>query len=1220
MIQSELYKKVLEYAFGMCRKDGKASVNADYFVTALLNLVLAESRAELDVIPEIYIYNKSAVKKELADVSRIFSRYNIDLMDVAVKLESAVRQSPASEDAGAKFQVLERAAVDKVSEAGKSELTTTDMLEIMLDDPTEYICTYITSAGKKPEQEQPQAEQPQKDERSQNEESASQQDEQSAALDAVEYLRSTLFDDITAHDEDNDNEVLPDSDHKRAFAPRRQYSDSERYGGYGAPTAQSRKVDDSMPTVKTSANLTLMEHAKNIKDIQGKLLGKVFGQDLAVEMFVSGYFQAELVSMIMKGRKKPRATFLFAGPPGVGKTFLAESAAEVLGLPFKRFDMSEYSNNESGLEFAGTDKVYKGAHEGAVTGFVAEHPRCILLFDEVEKAHLNVIHLFLQILDAGRLRDTFTEREVDFSDTIIILTTNAGKKLYEDPDIINLSGVPRKTILRALATEKRTDGTPFFPEAVCSRFAAGNVVMFNRLGAHDLLNIAGKELRVHAEALREKTGVGIEIDDDINYAVLYSEGGKADARAIRGRAVNFFYRELYEFYRLASSDKKASAFNKIVMSVEPSGDKKIAELFAPVVDPEVLIFAGGELKSRCEDNLSGVTAHFAADLETAKNIIVENDISVIICDVKCGQRSGRRTVLNLEDIDSEGRDFFNYIVQNVATPLYVLGGGYDITSEELLSFSRNGAMGVINLTNGDGEQATQSKSFSEQILEKCNIAKQQRNMKELSSSRKILSYQTAQSYDGETAKITLFDLQLSVAVDAEDDSVLSGMSRPEVKFGDVIGAEDAKRELGYFTEFLRSPKLFAKNGVRPPKGILLYGPPGTGKTLLAKALAGESDVTYIAAEGNGFLSKYVGEGPRLVHELFATARKYAPAVLFIDEIDAVGISRADLSADNDTTSEILTALLTEMDGFKSHPDRPVFVLAATNVGVDGSGKKQLDPALLRRFDRRIMVDLPNKAERERFLHMQCERNQNVKLSDAQIANLAVRSTGMSLADLASITEMALRDALKTPDFAVTDDVMEEAFEQYNSGEVKKWSDETLLRTARHECGHALMCWLGGETPSYLTIVARDGHGGYMQHADREDKQIYTKSDMFAIIRTALGGRAAELVYYGDEDGVTTGPSGDLAHATSVAEGLICTYGMDEKIGLGSIDTTKIMYTPYYSVIRDRVNEILDEQLQIAKRAITACRAAIDELVSVLLDNNKLKGEQIDEILKKFVDR
>ncbi|MDE7165239.1 MAG: AAA family ATPase [Clostridiales bacterium] len=1197
MIQSELYRKVLEYAFGMCRKDGKVSVNADYFVVALLNLVLAESRAELDVIPEIYIYNKAAVKKELADVSGIFSRYNINVMDVAVKLENAVRQSPIDEESGAKFQAFERAAVQKVGEAGKQELTTADMLELLLDRPTEFICAYITSAGIRPEHENEQAERTQKSEQRSDDEQAASSEESTLAAD-IEFLKKSLYGDITAHDGDDD---IPTGDYKRAFTPRG--SDGDRFGGYGM-TAEARSASEP---------ITLIEHAKKVKNIQNKLLGKVFGQDLAVEMFVSGYFQAELVSMIMKGRKKPRATFLFAGPPGVGKTFLAETAAEVLGLPFRRFDMSEYSNHEAALDFAGTDKVYKGAHEGAVTGFVAQNPRSILLFDEVEKAHLNVIHLFLQMLDAGRLRDTFTEREVDFSDTIIILTTNAGKKLYEDPDIINLSGVPRRTILRALATEQRTDGTPFFPEAVCSRFASGNVVMFNRLGAHDLLNIASKELKLNAAALYEKTGVNIEIADDINYAVLYSEGGKADARAIRGKAVNFFYRELYEFYRLASSDKNSSAFKKIVLSVEPSRDSKIADLFAPVENPEVLIFAGDELQKRCEQNLSGITAHFASDLESAKNIIAENDISVIICDVKCNQRSGRQSVLNLEDIDSEGRDFFYYAVQNVATPLYVLGGGYEITSEELLSFSRNGAMGVISL-------ADEQKSFSARILEKCNIAKQQRNLTELARSRKVLSYQSAQEQiDGETANITLFDLKLSVAVDAEDDSVLSGVSRPDVKFADVIGAEDAKRELGYFTEFLHNPKLFAKNGVRPPKGILLYGPPGTGKTMLAKALAGESEVTYIAAEGNGFLNKFVGEGPRLVHELFATARKYAPAVLFIDEIDAIGISRAELSADNDATSEVLTALLTEMDGFKSHPDRPVFVLAATNIGVDGSGKKRLDPALLRRFDRRIMVDLPNKAEREQFLRMQCERNQNIRLSDEQIKNIAVRSTGMSLADLASVTETALRDALKSPDFAVTDDVMEEAFESYNSGEVKKWNDDTLLRTARHECGHALLCRLSGETPSYLTVVARDSHGGYMQREGREDKQVYNKADMLAIIRTALGGRAAELVYYGDEDGVTTGPSSDLAHATSVAEDLICTYGMDEKIGLGSIDTSKIMYTPYFAVVRERVNEILGQQLELAKRAIAEYKPAVDELVQSLLDNNKLKGEQIDEILKKYIN-
>ena len=1189
MDQSELYKNVLQYAADMCRKDGKSSISADYFLAALLNIVLAESRAELDGIPEIQIRDMQSAKAEIEAVRNILSRYKTDIMDAAVRLEAEVRGSADDYSLGMKFAHLQMNALMRAQSNGKDLLTTDMILAAMLEEPTAFVSKYITSGTRGESERTAPAPSPEQD------------------------------------DGKRENSGYADSDEKGMFAgerPKRPVPMPQPTSGSGNRFGLNTHDGNNMPPEQPAQPQqptqpphvdALMEHAKKVKDVQGKLLDKVFGQDLAVEMFVSGYFQAELVSMLMQKRRKPRATFLFAGPPGVGKTFLAECSAEVLGLPYKRFDMSEYSHNEANLEFAGTDKVYKGSHPGLVTSFVDQNPRCIILFDEVEKAHINIIHLFLQILDAGRIRDSFTEQEVDFSNTILIFTTNAGKRLYEDPDIVNLSGVPRKTVLRAIADDTRPDGSPFFPAAICSRFAAGNVVMFNHLGAHDLLQIAGKEMAVHADLLHEKTGVKIEIGDDINYAVLYSEGGKADARAIRGKAVNFFYRELYEFYRLASAEKNANPFDTIRIKVEKSDDPKISELFSAADNTEVLVFTDGETARTAQGLLSSVRVHVADDLEKAKTIIVENDISIILCDVKCNQRSGRRDVLNLEDIDSAGRDFFNYVSQNVNIPLYVLGGNYDITGEELMSFSRNGAMGVISL--GD--------DFAKQVTEKCNIAKQQRSMLDLARSRKVLSYQSAQSFTdgGKTAEIVLFDLKLTVAVDAEDgDSILNNVSRPDVTFADVIGAEDAKRELGYFTEFLKNPKLFAKNGVRPPKGILLYGPPGTGKTLLAKALAGESEVTYIAAEGNSFLSKWVGEGPAKVHELFATARKYAPAVLFIDEIDAIGISRADLSADNDSTSEILTAFLTEMDGFKSHPDRPIFVLAATNIGVDGSDRKQLDPALLRRFDRRIMVDLPNKAEREQFIRMQAAKNANIKVSDSQISNIAMRSTGMSLADLASIMEMALRDSLKNPDFAVTDETIEEAFETYNSGEVKKWNDDTLVRTARHEAGHALMCWLGGETPSYLTIVARDNHGGYMQHADGENKQVYTKQDLLNLVRTSLGGRAAEVAYYGKEDGVTTGPSSDLQHATRTVEQLICTYGMDEQLGLGCVDLSKLMYTPYYSVVRERTNRILAEQFDITVKAISDNKHALDLLVEALLQKNKLRGEEIDEILKGSAKR
>ena len=215
-----------------------------------------------------------------------------------------------------------------------------------------------------------------------------------------------------------------------------------------ADTTETEIIDEKNNNLKPREQISLM--TKKVKNMQKQLSSVVFGQDNAINIFVSGYFQAELRNLTDKSNKKPRATYLFAGPPGVGKTFLAEQAAEMLKIPFMRFDMREFSERDALMELLGTNKSFKGDKEGALTGFVEKNPKCVLLFDEIEKANIAVIHLFLQVLDAGRLRDTNTGREVDFSQAVIIFTTNAGRKIYEDSLTPNLSSVSRKNNFKGI--------------------------------------------------------------------------------------------------------------------------------------------------------------------------------------------------------------------------------------------------------------------------------------------------------------------------------------------------------------------------------------------------------------------------------------------------------------------------------------------------------------------------------------------------------------------------------------------------------------------------------------------------------------------------------------------------------------------------------------------------------------------------------------------------
>lgn len=968
---------------------------------------------------------------------------------------------------------------------------------------------------------------------------------------------------------------------------------------------------------KPSVKEEISKLVDKVKTLQSELLDTVYGQDNAVNVFTTGYFQAELLSMTDIDRKKPRATYLFAGPPGVGKTFLAEVAAEKLSLPFMRFDMSEYADKEANLEFCGSDKVYKNAKSGNVTGFVSEHPKCILLFDEVEKAHLCVIHLFLQMLDAGRLRDNYTDEEVSFKDAIIIFTTNAGKQLYESESDGDFSSLSRKVVLKALRNDiNPLSGSSYFPAALCSRFASGNVIMFNHIMAHDLRHIAKKEILRSASNFSKNAGVSVDIDEKVYTALLFSEGGNADARMIKSRAESFFNGEIYELLRLVASDKvqtSISDLTKIEFVTEIDESSEAYNLFFGEEKLTALVFGSDKTVRNCKKVCKDVEIISAKTVDEAKNIISHKDICVILIDLSYGKR-GSVKYLNIEDQESISADMFDYLTKlGQSLPVYVLEtSAYSLTEEEKMSLFKEGARDVVRLDDKIGNALKQI----------CVNVYQQQNMNLLAKTNKVVSFTTAQtvSKNGKKATIKLIDFDMAAAVDAEDScGFVTKNNKPDVDFDDIIGAQDAKSELKYFAEYLRSPKKFAAAGVKMPKGALLYGPPGTGKTMLAKALAAQSGVTFIYTEGNKFLKKYVGEGTEKVHDLFRSARKYAPTIVFIDEIDAIAKER---HGDERVAAgeETLTALLAEMDGFNVDSTKPVFVLAATNFDVAPGSPRSLDQALVRRFDRRIYVDLPTDEERKQFMLRKCAKNAMFDIGEQDIDNLAVRTVGMSLSDLDSIFEFALRQALRAELNKVKADILDEAFETYVNGEKKNWSEAEVERVARHEAGHAFLCWQSGETPSYLTIVARSDHGGYMQHDSTEKKTIYTKDELLSRIRVALGGRAAEIVCYGECGGVSTGASGDLVSATAIAERIVCSYGMVDECGLAVSDPRTLRSGDVAKEVRKAVNKLLSEQMAQAIEKIRANKDMLDVLSNELMQKSHLSANEISELFLPYKDR
>ena len=446
--------------------------------------------------------------------------------------------------------------------------------------------------------------------------------------------------------------------------------------------------------------------------------------------------------------------------------------------------------------------------------------------------------------------------------------------------------------------------------------------------------------------------------------------------------------------------------------------------------------------------------------------------------------------------------------------------------------------------------------------------------------------------------------------------------KKKTTFADVAGADEEKEELEEIVEFLKNPQKYNTLGARIPKGVLLIGPPGTGKTLLAKAVAGEAGVPFFSISGSDFVEMFVGVGASRVRDLFETAKKNSPCIVFIDEIDAVGRQRGTgLGGGHDEREQTLNQLLVEMDGFGANEG--VIMIAATNR------PDILDPALLRpgRFDRQVMVGYPDINGREAILKV---HSREKPLSpDVKLRNVAKQTAGFTGADLANLLNEAALLAARKDKKAITQTEIEEAAIKVVVGTEKKskvMSDHEKKLTAYHEAGHAI-CFYACDTQDpvhQISIIPRGMAGGYTMPLPTEDKSYSSKKEMEEDIVVALGGRVAEKLVMGD---ISTGASNDIEKATKTATNMVVKYGMSDT--LGPINYTSgsnevfigrdMGHTKNYSEetaakIDAEIHRIIDEAYKKTETILNAHMPKLHEVAAYLMKHEKMAGEVFDQVM------
>lgn len=980
-----------------------------------------------------------------------------------------------------------------------------------------------------------------------------------------------------------------------------------------SPECEEDDIDD-FDFVDDEDTNSLEKLSSDMRQLTSVLLSEIIGQDAAVMKFVKGYYQGEL-HQNFEGAKRPRHTFFLFGPPGVGKTFLADTfmkyEEEEHDIPSKTYRMSEHTGRDATDIFIGTLKTYSNSKPGGLTTFVKENPRCIIFFDEIEKTTPDVIKIFLHILGDGEVQDRSTEEIVSFRDATLIFGSNVGKMLYED-ETVNLETVPERVIINAIEKDEA------FPKEIVSRVSAGTPILFNRITTKNLVEMINRKFEKVVEGMEKTYNAHINYSSNLPLMFIFNRGAGIDARVATSKAIQFLEFEVLEILKHRQNNSNFDKVREVNIDIDITGvDPLIENLFKTDYEEKVLFFTSEKEEVIKKIKADNITIIATDSVEEFNKYILQN-VSAVYIDPFLGDiddsAEENEKILSVSDYNTQGvRLYWNVIEKFPEMPLYILERDIEFSEIDRITFFQEGATGIIKL------DLSRPESFSRELKQSVNDRYMESKANDFIRQGFVVAYNTKQIVSEDESKIDVvfYDLKKRMAVDLDDkDAYTTDETRPKITFDDVIGAEDAKKELRRFVEYIKNPKEAIEQDREPARGILLYGPPGTGKTLLAKALAGETKCAFFETSAAEFKDSLVGSSEKNIKKIFDRARAAAPAIIFIDEIDAIGRQRTgrEMLAHEEN---MLAALIKQMQGFVDpDPLKPVFIIAASNFSAgDSNDIGKLDEALVDRFENKIRVDLPNESERIQFIEKFISKLKKQEVTKECIKNIAERTPRMNLRVLGNILKNAKRDATDEGK-PVTDSNILTSLENYKSGELKEHSEEYYHEVSIHETGHAYVAYMGGDKPTYVTIESRGDFGGYMQHANTENKESFTREEILTRIRTSMAGRAAEQVFFGKEKSLNTGASSDLENATSWAFRLISSYAMEEGMYV-VLSKEEILKSTLAATYIEKINAILAREMENAIELITEGKDTVEALANELCKENRITGDRFEELIENY---